>query len=76
MKNVYSKPSFTDTFTSAALIAAMLMLSLTALVTSFDARAEQVTVAAPTVTLETIVVTAPRITVEKLETIVVVASRN
>lgn len=74
MKNAYAKPSFTDNVATAALLAAMFVSSLGALFTSLDARADQA--AAPTYTLDTIVVTAPRMPVEKLDTIMVVASRH
>lgn len=74
MKNAYAKPSFTDNFATAALLVAMFVSSLGALFASFDARAELAAV--PTYTLDTIVVTAPRMSIEKLDTIVVVASRN
>jgi hypothetical protein len=74
MKNAYRNTSPKDTIATAALLAAMFITSVAALFASLDARAAEVA-AMPVQTLEPVVVTAPRIKVEKIDTIVVTASR-
>jgi hypothetical protein len=66
-----------DNLTSAALLAATFIAIVGGFVTSNDAHAVKVAPQMETQRMETIVVTAPRITpIARMETIVVTASRN
>jgi hypothetical protein len=74
MKATYNTTNFKDNLIGAVLIGALFTATVTAGLASFEARAS-----APAVveaqTLEAIVITAPRIKVERLDTIVVTAKR-
>jgi hypothetical protein len=74
MKATYNTANVKDNLIGAVLIGAMFAASITAAFASFEVRASE-PAEMETQTLETIVVTAPRIKVEHLDTIVVTAKR-
>jgi mannose/fructose/N-acetylgalactosamine-specific phosphotransferase system component IIC len=74
MKTTYTGNNLKDNVVSAALIGAMFVATIAAAIASFEVRATE-PVAMETQVLDTIVVTAPRIKLERVDTIVVTAKR-
>ncbi len=73
MKNAYTNSNLKDTITASALLTAMFVGIVGTAFTSFEARATESAMA--TQVLDTIVISAPRMGVERLEPIVISARR-
>lgn len=72
MKSEYSKSNLKDNIAAAAVLTATLVAIFGALVNTAEARTDYVAVQQ----MQAIVVTAPRMEIARMDTIVVTASRN